>query len=603
MSTARATETDPLTRPAAVLGLAVAASLSAIIGVVLMASSSTLEDPTTAALRTGALAAAHIIPALYLWWRHPASRFPALMLLLALTFGVYGLVAVDAAWPYLIGRLGTFIALPLGLYVFLAFPSGRLVGRGSVAAVGAAAVLTGAGWLILSLTSPVIPTTIPSLACGADCPASPIAIGDAGAEVVPTRILFTLICAVTLWAVGLLFLHVRRTTPGLRLATALVAVTAGINGLLLVVFLMNEAFGGEALPDWFIALLGLARFGLPIVITVAVMLDQGRSARALRTLLESIAPGREAGDLRLALAGVLRDPGLVLARRRGDRWEDLAGGPVEPPGPEDARTWTEVAGEDGRPTVALLHDPALGETPAMLNAAASAAAIAIRQEDLADGLRQAVEDLRASRARLAAAADEERRRLERDLHDSAQQALVALRVRVAVARETLDGDPAAAGRTLDAIDVELGRVLDDLRRLSRGLYPPLLEDRGVVEALRGAASRAPVPIVVEGEVGRLPRQVEVAAYFCCREALQNAMKHGGPGVRVTVSLAIEDQALRFAVADDGPGFDASAPSEGTGLTGMRDRAGAVGGNLEVHSSSAGTVISGVLPLIEDAAAN
>ena len=249
--------------------------------------------------------------------------------------------------------------------------------------------------------------------------------------------------------------------------------------------------------------------------------------------------------------------------------------------------------------MALLHDPSLGETPDMLNAAASAAAIAVRQQDLADGLRRAVEDLRASRARLAAAADEERRRLERDLHDSAQQALVALRVRVAVARETLDGDPGAAGRALDAIDVELGSVLEDLRRLSRGLYPPLLEDRGVVEALRGAASRAPVPIVVEGDVGRLPRQVEVAAYFCCSEALQNAIKHAGPGAAITVSLAVEDQALRFAVADDGPGFDASAPSEGTGLTGMRDRAGAVGGSLEVRSSPAGTVVSGVLPLTED----
>ena len=362
---------------------------------------------------------------------------------------------------------------------------------------------------------------------------------------------------------------------------------------------MNEAFGSESLPEWFLVALGLTRFGLPFAITVAVMLDQGRSSRALRVLLESIAPGSDSGDLRRSLAGVLRDPELVVARRRNGRWEDLAGGPVEPPGPGDRRRWTEVVGGDGRPAVALLHDPALGETPDMLNAAASAAAIAVRQQDLADGLRRAVDDLRASRARLATAADEERRRLERDLHDSAQQSLVALRVRVAVARETLDGDPAAAGRALVAIDAELGRVLEDLRRLSRGLYPPLLEDRGVVEALRGAASRAPLAITVEGDVGRLPRQVEVAAYFCCSEALQNAIKHGGPDTRITVSLAVEDGALRFAVADDGPGFDTAVPAEGTGLTGMRDRAGAVGGRLEVRSSPAGTVVTGVLPLPED----
>ncbi len=602
MRTPEATATDPLTRPAVVLGLAAAASLCAIVGVVLMASSSTLDDPTAAALRSGALAAAHIIPALYLWWRHPTSRFPALMLLLALTFGAYGLVAVDAPWPYVIGRLGTFVALPLGLYVFLAFPSGRLVDRASVMVVQAAAVLTVAAWLILSLTSPVIPTTIPSLACGPECPPSPIALGAAGAEEIPTRLLFTLVCAVTLWAVGLLLLHVREAAPGHRPAMALVAVTAGLNGVLLCVFLTNEAFGDATLPDWFITALGVTRFGLPIAITVAVMLDQGRSARALRTLLESIAPGNDAGDLRLSLAGVLRDPRLVLARRRDGAWEDLAGRPVEPPGPDDPRTWTEVAGEDGRPTVALLHDPSLGQTPDMVNAAASAAAIAIRQQDLADGLRRAVEDLRASRARLATAADEERRRLERDLHDSAQQALVALRVRVAIARETVGGDAEAAARALGEVDAELGVILDDLRRLARGLYPPLLEDRGVVEALRAAASRAPVPVTVEGDVGRLPRQVEVAAYFCCREALQNAIKHAGPRARITVSLRVNGTTLRFAVADDGPGFDASAPSGGTGLTGMRDRAGAVGGSLEVRSAPGATTVSGELPLTEDGAA-
>ena len=488
---------------------------------------------------------------------------------------------------------------PVGLYVFLSFPSGRLVGRASVMVVAAAAALTVVGWLVLSLASPVIPTTIPSLACGADCPPSPIALGGTGAEEIPEKLLFTLVSAVTLWTVGLLFLRVREAAPGHRLAMALLAATAGLNGLLLVIFLMNEAFGSESLPEWFLVALGLTRFGLPFAITVAVMLDQGRSSRALRVLLESIAPGSDTGDLRRSLAGVLRDPELVVARRRNGRWEDLAGGPVEPPGPSDRRRWTEVIGGDGRPLVALLHDPALGETPDMLNAAASAAAIAVRQQDLADGLRRAVDDLRASRARLAAAADEERRRLERDLHDSAQQSLVALRVRVAVARETLDGDPAAAGRALTAIDTELGRVLEDLRRLSRGLYPPLLEDRGVVEALRGAASRAPLAITVEGDVGRLPRQVEVAAYFCCSEALQNAIKHGAPDTRITVSLAVEDGALRFAVADDGPGFDAAVPAEGTGLTGMRDRAGAVGGRLEVRSSPAGTVVSGVLPLPED----
>lgn len=596
MST-RAPVVDPLTRPPVVLGLAAAATLAGIIAVVLLSSSSTIEDPRAAALRTGAIAAAHIVPALYLWWRHPASRFPALMLLVALTFGAYGLVGVDAEWPYLIGRLFTFVALPLAYYVFMAFPTGHLVGRASVVAVGVLAVITFGAWLAFALAGPAIPTTIPSLSCGSACPASPIAIGDGpGADQTLTRIAFVAASAATLWAIGLLILRVRETPPGRRLAIGLVAAAATANGLLLCAWLIVEAFGDEAAPSLLTTTLGLSRFGLPIAITIAVMQDQGRSARALRSLLESIAPGGGAGDLRLALAGVLRDPGLVIARRRGGRWEGLDGAPVAPPERGDRRSWTEVAGEDGSPAIALLHDPSLGETPEMVNAAAAAAAIALRQEDLAHGLRRAVADLRASRARLATAADEERRRLERDLHDSAQQALVALRVRVAVTRETLDGDTAAAARALGEIDAELGAVLEDLRRLARGLYPPLLEDRGLIDALRATAARAPLPATVEGEIGRLPRQVEVAAYFCCSEALQNAGKHAGPGARATVSLAVADDVLRFEVADDGTGFDTAATALGTGLTGMRDRAGAVGGRLEVSSSPRGTRVTGRIPL-------
>ena len=570
---------------------------------VLLGTSSTLEHPAQAALRIGALALAHILPALYLWWRHPRSRFPALMLLVALSFAGFGLVALDAPWPYFVGRLLTFVGLPLAFYVFLAFPSGHLVGRAAVAVVGIDVLITLGGWLALGLAGPSIPTTIPSLSCGDACPSSPVAIGDGGLTESVARIVFVAATATTLWGIGLLWLRVRRAAPSRRTGMALVAAAAAVNGLLLFTWLLWEAFDAPgAAPDGLTVALGLARFGLPIAITAAVILDQERSARALRSLLRTIALGSDGNDLRLALAGVLRDADLVVARPAGGGWVDLDGEPVIPPAAGSARSWTEVVGADGRPALALLHDPALGETPGTLSAAASAAVIAVHQQELATGLRAAVEDLRASRARLAAAADEERRRLERDLHDSAQQSLVALRVRVAVARETLDGDVAAAARALEDIDGELGAVLDDLRRLSRGLYPPLLEDRGLAEAIRATASRSPLAVTVEGDIGRLPRQVEVAAYFCCSEALQNAAKHAGRDARVRVSLAREGDDLRFEVADDGGGFDTTTTSEGIGLTGMRDRAGAVGGSLEVLSSPAGTTVRGLLPVGEGASA-
>ena len=438
MNARAAARTDPLTRPPVVLGLAVAATAAALAGTLLMAASSTLEQPEVAALRTGALALAHIAPALYLWWRHPSSRFPALLLIVAVTFGAYGLVAVDAPWPYLLGRLMTFLALPIAFYVFLAFPSGRLDDRAARIVVAGTAVITAGGWLALALAAPAIPTTIPSLACGDACPPSPISLDapSAAADRIAETVM-VLASAVSLCCLALLVWRAQRAAAGRRLTAWLVAGAAGLNILLLCPYLLMVAFDPQSEPpDGLTVALGLARFGLPIVIAVAVTLDQGRSARAVRALLESLTPGHDDGDLRAALAAVLRDPGLVLARRRDGRWEAPDGSPVERPGPDDPRAWTEVDGGDGRPTVALLHDPSLGQTPEMIDAAASAAAIAIRQQDLADDLRRAVEELRASRARLATAADEERRRLERDLHDSAQQALVALRVRVAIARET-----------------------------------------------------------------------------------------------------------------------------------------------------------------------
>ncbi len=598
MSARTTAANDPLTRAPVVAALAVAATVATVLAVVLLDTSSSLTHPGQAALRVGALGLTHIVPALYLHWRRPDSRFPALMLIVTLSFGGYGLVGVGAPWPYYLGRLLTFVALPLGFYVVLAFPSGRLVGRPATRVVAAMAILTTGGWLALGLAGTSIPTTISSLSCGNACPASPIAIGD-DPDVTETlaKVIFTAVAAVTLWGVVVLLLRLRDAAPVHRFAMGFVAISTAAEGLLLCLWLIWEAFDGEdTAPGALSIALGLTRFGLPIAITAAVILDRGRSAQALRTLLSDIAQGGGAGDLRLALAGVLRDPDLVIARPAGDGWVDLDGAAVIPPGPGAIRSWTEVAGADGDPAIALLHDPALGETPDTLAAAASAAAIAVHRQELTDDLRRAVNDLRASRSRLATAADEERRRLERDLHDSAQQGLVALRVRVAVARETLDGDAAAAARALDDIDAELGAVLDDLRRLSRGLYPPLLEDRGLSEALRSAVSRGPLAVTVDGEIGRLPRRIEVAAYFCCREALQNAAKHAGRDARVTLSLSVADGCLRFAVADDGPGFDAKADSGGFGLAGMRDRAGAVGGRLDVRSSPSGTTVVGVLPV-------
>jgi signal transduction histidine kinase len=215
-----------------------------------------------------------------------------------------------------------------------------------------------------------------------------------------------------------------------------------------------------------------------------------------------------------------------------------------------------------------------------------------------DELRTQAGELRASRARLVAVADAERRRIERDLHDGAQQHLVGLAVKLRLARELSAADPAESERLLSELAGELDSAVDALRNLAHGVYPPLLMDRGLGEALAGAAARSPVPARVRAEgVRRYRPEVEAAVYFCCLEALQNAAKHAGPGAEVTVRLAERAGSLVFEVTDSGAGFDPAAAPGGTGLTNMRDRLGAIGGTLSVASAPrAGTRVEGTVPL-------
>ncbi|MGN6242408.1 MAG: GAF domain-containing sensor histidine kinase, partial [Motilibacteraceae bacterium] len=295
-----------------------------------------------------------------------------------------------------------------------------------------------------------------------------------------------------------------------------------------------------------------------------------------RTWLPPLLEGAPAGPVRIAPARhggqVL---GLVVARR-----------PVqgEPFAEADERALGELAGRLG----VVLHNAALD---------------AALQETL-DDLRRANAELRASRSRLVAAADAERRRIERDLHDGAQQHLVALAVNLGLARQLLTESPEEAGEVLAALSGDVQATIAELRSLAHGIYPPLLLDSGLAEALRAAAVRSPAAAVVRAEgVGRYPAQVEAAVYFCCLEALANAGKHA-PGARVEVVLADDGGRLRFTVRDDGPGFDpAVVGAAGHGLVNMADRVGAVGGSVRWDSAPGrGTTVTGEVPVAERPAA-
>lgn len=304
--------------------------------------------------------------------------------------------------------------------------------------------------------------------------------------------------------------------------------------------------------------------------------EEGVVARAgvtgpgwLKIWLPSLLTGREDALVRMApiansgeLLGL-----LVVERRAGD----------DPFTEDEERALTELARQVGLALHNVRLDSAL-------------------QASL-DEVRRQADELRASRARVVVAADAARRKIERDLHDGAQQQLVALAVNLRLARDLVSEDPGTTTEMLDELAANLKDAIAELRNLAHGIYPPLLVDSGLPEALRAAAARSPLDVGVEtAGIGRYPGEIEAAVYFCCLEALQNAAKHA-PGSHVTVSVREETDGLLFEVADDGPGFDPGARDRGHGFANMSDRLGAVGGRVRWDSAPGeGTRVSGTVPL-------
>jgi signal transduction histidine kinase len=208
-----------------------------------------------------------------------------------------------------------------------------------------------------------------------------------------------------------------------------------------------------------------------------------------------------------------------------------------------------------------------------------------------------IADLRASRQRLVVAQDDERRKLERNLHDGTEQQLVALAVKLRLAESLAERDPSATKTMLMDLRTETGEALESLRDLARGIYPSQLADKGLAAALESEARKGPVPTEVRSEgIGRYPPDVESAVYFCALQALNNVAKHAG-ATRVEVRLAEADGELTFEVSDDGDGFDPAQISYGTGLQAMADRLDAIGGTLKVHSQPGrGAQVTGRVPV-------
>jgi signal transduction histidine kinase len=321
----------------------------------------------------------------------------------------------------------------------------------------------------------------------------------------------------------------------------------------------------------------------------------------LAQLSEELSDGVDVPRLRSALASALSDPTLeVLVPDGPVRWRDSEGRLGGLPGPEAKRAVTIVADEDGAAAVALVHDDDLRADGELLAAVSALVRGTVRHHGATTKLATALRELAQSRRRIAEAADVERARIERDLHDGAQQRLMMLRIRLSLAEELLGTDPAAGAAALHELGNEAERTLDELRALAHGVYPAILNDRGLEDALRSLALEAPLPVHLQTRaVTRLPMEIETAVYFTCLEAVQNAIKHatGASGLWIDVH---QGETLSFEVRDDGPGFAPADHRDGVphdGLRNMRDRLEAVGGRLTIDTAPGrGTRVFAIVPL-------
>jgi signal transduction histidine kinase len=525
---------------------------------------------------------------LVVWARRPDSRTGLLLTAAGFAGGSSELAAVfpTSTLAYTIGLAAFHLDVPLIAQAVLSYPTGRLRSR-----VDRAFVATCYGfWLahavaLLLFYDPRAPHDphifeFPRRAL----PLTHIAWLDlTGTRQVLDGILFVLIVCF----VALLIRKVLRATPGgrrvvLPLAVALALVAAQFAVQVALFFVGSSAdFWTSPIMFWSETIAGLG-----IVLALATGLLWGRSARAavadLVVALEHTPPG----SVRDALARTLGDPSLQLALWLPDRgsYADHEGRPLVLAADACGRAVTLLGPADA-PVAALIHDPALLERRALLDAACAAARLALENERLQAELRLQLNELRESRARIVEAGDQERRRLERNLHDGAQQRLLALGLALQLARTRLGAEANGTAELLAEADTELRAALEELRELARGIHPAILTEQGLTAALRTLTERSPVPVTITAAPEqRLPAPVEAAAYFLISEALANVAKHAG-ATHVDVTVTRIDARMEVDVDDDGVG--GADPSHGSGLHGLADRLHALQGELIIESPPGG----------------
>ena len=557
---------------------------------VLVADWSTSRSPGWRALARALIVGAPIAVGLYAHGRPPFSRFGTLLIGVGVVWFLATLSGSPDSVVYSVGRVVAWPAELAIVYVILAFPTGRLTDRADRLLVRVMALDVLVLYLPTALLVDQYPIPTVYTSCTDGCPANAFdVVGQQPAfvenVVYPLREIVAI--AVFLGVTVRLAARLRAATPVMRrtiepvLAVAIFRVAA----LGLTIFARRVAPDSEQLLDVGVWLIALALPAMALAFLAGLVrwrLFVAGAMQDLATRLPRPCPARAAADgawpsLRRSL-----DRDRLLAGRHRSALGRRADGRRFAPPAEASGRWLSEVRDDGTRVAAIVHDAGLRNDDAFLATATSYALMTLDNQRLSAQARALLREVSDSRARIQATADDERRRIERDLHDGAQQRLVALRIKLElVAEETSDAERAARLRRLGS---EVEEAIDEVRSLARGIYPAALADRGLVEALRSAALLSPLPTtVLAAGVGRYSREIETTAYFCCLEALQNAAKHAHGASAAVIDLS-DTGTLRLEVRDDGAGFDPAQTAPGAGFVNMRDRLAAVAGELATVSS-------------------
>jgi signal transduction histidine kinase len=584
-----------------IAAVAIAGLVVGVSGGVLLGTSGHLVRPVAYGLQLSVIVVGTVGVALYWAVRRPGNRIA--LLLLAYAAGVAGISLQGAANP-LVHSVGVLFEVPLfllGYYIVFAFPEGRMSGALEKVLLAAAAWALLVSFLPRFFFSPVVSGAAPLAGCNATCPSNALMIADrpevaAGFGKTEDHVAVVVAAAIV---VGLLYRLATASGPRRRallpvyVPALLVTIPFSVFHAHLAGLIKLDATAFNRV-GW---LLTAGRTALTFGFLVAIWQAMLFAGAALKAIIGRVDKGADAVELRALVAEALDDPPLELAfevGRGSTFFVDSRGDPIDATSPMPGRSATALQ-HRGETVAYIVHDAGLETDPELVQAAGQAVLMALESGRLESELRSKTAELQRASGRIVAAGEAERRKIERDLHDGAQQRLTAIQIKLSLLRDRIDAAEFAS--ELDEIGEDATAAVDDLRKLAHGIYPTVLRERGLGDGMRSLARTVPIHVeVVDPGIGRCAPTVETTVYFCLLEAIQNAMKHAGQSARVTVTLQRVGNDIVFEAADDGPGFRPDEASDTLGLTSMRDRVGAIGGELEIVSSpQAGTCVRGRVP--------